>query len=158
MRMLLACLSLAAALHLGTAPRQRQPRRVVSRQAAPHHSDAHKPPPECQPRRPRRDDAPAVLDRRKALAAAACVLATPAYAETEIEAREIVNEVIQEPVNDILANPALVWKVGDAAKTCSLARVRRVFPGPFVNYLSSCLLYTSPSPRDQRGSRMPSSA
>ena len=24
--------------------------------------------------------------------------------------------------------------------------------------LSSCLLYTSPSPRDQRGSRMPSSA
>ena len=27
-----------------------------------------------------------------------------------------------------------------------------------VNKLSSCLLYTSPSPRDQRGSRMPSSA
>ena len=25
-------------------------------------------------------------------------------------------------------------------------------------YQSSCLLYTSPSPRDQRGSRMPSSA
>ena len=25
-------------------------------------------------------------------------------------------------------------------------------------YLSGCLLYTSPSPRDQRGSRMPSSA
>ena len=25
-------------------------------------------------------------------------------------------------------------------------------------YLSICLLYTSPSPRDQRGSRMPSSA
>ena len=25
-------------------------------------------------------------------------------------------------------------------------------------HLSSCLLYTSPSPRDQRGSRMPSSA
>ena len=25
-------------------------------------------------------------------------------------------------------------------------------------YLSACLLYTSPSPRDQRGSRMPSSA
>ena len=27
-----------------------------------------------------------------------------------------------------------------------------------TNYLASCLLYTSPSPRDQRGSRMPSSA
>ena len=27
-----------------------------------------------------------------------------------------------------------------------------------IDYLTSCLLYTSPSPRDQRGSRMPSSA
>ena len=31
--------------------------------------------------------------------------------------------------------------------------------GDFYNaYLNTCLLYTSPSPRDQRGSRMPSSA
>ena len=29
---------------------------------------------------------------------------------------------------------------------------------PKVTWLDSCLLYTSPSPRDQRGSRMPSSA
>ena len=29
--------------------------------------------------------------------------------------------------------------------------------GP-IQYLGTCLLYTSPSPRDQRGSRMPSSA
>ena len=28
----------------------------------------------------------------------------------------------------------------------------------FVKNLDDCLLYTSPSPRDQRGSRMPSSA
>ena len=28
----------------------------------------------------------------------------------------------------------------------------------FGGYYQSCLLYTSPSPRDQRGSRMPSSA
>ena len=27
-----------------------------------------------------------------------------------------------------------------------------------MKYLTTCLLYTSPSPRDQRGSRMPSSA
>ena len=27
-----------------------------------------------------------------------------------------------------------------------------------INYYVNCLLYTSPSPRDQRGSRMPSSA
>ena len=30
--------------------------------------------------------------------------------------------------------------------------------GDHANQLESCLLYTSPSPRDQRGSRMPSSA
>ena len=28
----------------------------------------------------------------------------------------------------------------------------------FYQHASACLLYTSPSPRDQRGSRMPSSA
>ena len=27
-----------------------------------------------------------------------------------------------------------------------------------INFVEACLLYTSPSPRDQRGSRMPSSA
>ena len=31
-------------------------------------------------------------------------------------------------------------------------------PEPFADQMSPCLLYTSPSPRDQRGSRMPSSA
>ena len=30
--------------------------------------------------------------------------------------------------------------------------------GPSVGLVEACLLYTSPSPRDQRGSRMPSSA
>ena len=32
------------------------------------------------------------------------------------------------------------------------------FPHCSMEYLNDCLLYTSPSPRDQRGSRMPSSA
>ena len=31
-------------------------------------------------------------------------------------------------------------------------------PSEAIESLQSCLLYTSPSPRDQRGSRMPSSA
>ena len=31
-------------------------------------------------------------------------------------------------------------------------------PGWWSYYTYTCLLYTSPSPRDQRGSRMPSSA
>ena len=33
--------------------------------------------------------------------------------------------------------------------------IRQTMP---TGYVDSCLLYTSPSPRDQRGSRMPSSA
>ena len=33
-----------------------------------------------------------------------------------------------------------------------------VYPGVKTEYNYICLLYTSPSPRDQRGSRMPSSA
>ena len=78
MRVLFAALTLTTGFQLGVPTRQRQPRRVVTRQAAPHGSDA---PPHCQPRRP--DDAPAALDRRKALAASVCFLATPAYAETE---------------------------------------------------------------------------
>ena len=32
------------------------------------------------------------------------------------------------------------------------------FDKAFMGLFSNCLLYTSPSPRDQRGSRMPSSA
>ena len=31
-------------------------------------------------------------------------------------------------------------------------------PGGYIQMRNICLLYTSPSPRDQRGSRMPSSA
>ena len=34
----------------------------------------------------------------------------------------------------------------------------RFYPSGIHTYYHSCLLYTSPSPRDQRGSRMPSSA
>ena len=40
-----------------------------------------------------------------------------------------------------------------------LSVVRSASPDPsVVSYLSSCLLYTSPSPRDRTRSRMPSSA
>ena len=34
----------------------------------------------------------------------------------------------------------------------------RIPVSPEVDRIKACLLYTSPSPRDQRGSRMPSSA
>ena len=39
-----------------------------------------------------------------------------------------------------------------------LARNGKAGSALFMLMFSSCLLYTSPSPRDQRGSRMPSSA
>ena len=44
---------------------------------------------------------------------------------------------------------------------CGLTEVfKDFFKAPYVaeSHLQNCLLYTSPSPRDQRGSRMPSSA
>ena len=50
---------------------------------------------------------------------------------------------------DIDAGNALVEQIKPAAK-------RTVRPGVMAGL--GCLLYTSPSPRDQRGSRMPSSA
>ena len=37
-------------------------------------------------------------------------------------------------------------------------RIKLSLPAVPVTHVSDCLLYTSPSPRDQRGSRMPSSA
>ena len=39
-----------------------------------------------------------------------------------------------------------------------LEATMRQIGAPSVDGISACLLYTSPSPRDQRGSRMPSSA
>ena len=50
----------------------------------------------------------------------------------------------------------VVWVDNEAGV---LARVVGLFSGRGYNIESlACLLYTSPSPRDQRGSRMPSSA
>ena len=49
-------------------------------------------------------------------------------------------------------DPVLIF-VGRLTKTKNLSLLIRV-----IQLLCDCLLYTSPSPRDQRGSRMPSSA
>ena len=47
----------------------------------------------------------------------------------------------------------LVFEVGGQRYGVNVAKVREV-----IMRAQACLLYTSPSPRDQRGSRMPSSA
>ena len=39
-----------------------------------------------------------------------------------------------------------------------LERTRKTFPNQIAIEYKDCLLYTSPSPRDQEASRMPSSA
>ena len=52
-------------------------------------------------------------------------------------------------------------KIPDKKNTClNISFVAKKKMGKAVdrNKIKSCLLYTSPSPRDQRGSRMPSSA
>ena len=54
--------------------------------------------------------------------------------------------------------PASVTSIGKAIGTyISRGNGKKMILGRDVRS-SSCLLYTSPSPRDQRGSRMPSSA
>ena len=59
----------------------------------------------------------------------------------------------------VFLNPGIGGRDGAAIRVPidprGQAEIRCYFPLPIV---SSCLLYTSPSPRDQRGSRMPSSA
>ena len=49
---------------------------------------------------------------------------------------------------------------GDQPPECDVLDVHAVLLVNYVrpHHVVSCLLYTSPSPRDQRGSRMPSSA
>ena len=47
-------------------------------------------------------------------------------------------------------------RVGENEVLCSPTMICKGFMKP--DDICACLLYTSPSPRDQRGSRMPSSA
>ena len=62
----------------------------------------------------------------------------------------------------ILARPLTVTNAvkGLAQLNLPASDIDNVAGGVFYNYslYTTCLLYTSPSPRDQRGSRMPSSA
>ena len=57
-----------------------------------------------------------------------------------------------------LATELVVAAAAPAATTSSVARVAAAAPSMPATGTRTCLLYTSPSPRDQRGSRMPSSA
>ena len=52
--------------------------------------------------------------------------------------------------------PIMIGGMGVDISTSDLALEASRLGG--IGHISDCLLYTSPSPRDQRGSRMPSSA
>ena len=69
------------------------------------------------------------------------------------------------PVVIAVTSPLLAWRspVYIAAGfggivAMSVLLLQPLLAGGLLPGLSICLLYTSPSPRDQRGSRMPSSA
>ena len=75
-----------------------------------------------------------------------------------LEGRQLIEHYLSRPADDVSEIHGNVY----------LSKVQNVLPGmeaAFVDIgtpknavLYRCLLYTSPSPRDQRGSRMPSSA
>ena len=56
------------------------------------------------------------------------------------------------------ANKVEIKKAVEAAYGVSVEKVRTLNSGPERKLRYTCLLYTSPSPRDKRQSRMPSSA
>ena len=67
-----------------------------------------------------------------------------------------------------VSTPALKRFLSDAFRDSNIAMgflnapasqcYHHAYPGGLLDHSADCLLYTSPSPRDQRGSRMPSSA
>ena len=79
------------------------------------------------------------------------------------EARNAVNAAVasglEKALDDYEANPSL-WAAILTAKGkafCAGADLKEIAAGNAAG-LSTCLLYTSPSPRDRTRSRMPSSA
>ena len=75
------------------------------------------------------------------------------------------NQLINAFYRRAVANPDIKLEILTAlslARPVARSEIEASFLDPFVERLFGdyppCLLYTSPSPRDQRGSRMPSSA
>ena len=78
-----------------------------------------------------------------------------AAAGVRVHLLDLASESLPEKLDRKTARLLRGKKLGrNAPAHLALARLQSLKPAP----LTSCLLYTSPSPRDQRGSRMPSSA
>ena len=83
----------------------------------------------------------------------------------DMEMREAINFLVDKrisgaPVVDDHGNLVGVLSEQDCMKVALSAGYHGDYGGLVKDYMNTrvCLLYTSPSPRDQRGSRMPSSA
>ena len=78
------------------------------------------------------------------------------------EKRKLVNKSVKSNVATQLK--AIDKLIKDKKVEESMAKLKQVMSllhkstKKKIMHLNNCLLYTSPSPRDQRGSRMPSSA
>ena len=81
----------------------------------------------------------------------------PVYNEEEnvpILIEEIAGALSQKDFEIVFVDDASTDKTVSVLKELKL-----VYPQlRVISHLKNCLLYTSPSPRDQRGTRMPSSA
>ena len=62
------------------------------------------------------------------------------------------------PANENVLHPNIVRAMESADSTIEIEFIVQYRPELTEQHILTCLLYTSPSPRDQRGSRMPSSA
>ena len=67
-----------------------------------------------------------------------------------LQVRRTYETTAKHTINDIVGRFTV--------RTAEALRYLLTRKGMFAGTSSTCLLYTSPSPRDQRGSRMPSSA
>ena len=67
------------------------------------------------------------------------------------------NAVIEEHIDNALSTRYMAYALSTITMR-ALPDVRDGLKPVHRRILYACLLYTSPSPRDQRGSRMPSSA
>ena len=115
--------------------------------------------------------APAIMDRIEDLDAT-----LQSFSPTDQDAYSTLREAFfsfQQPIHDILLRVHHAHGVGCTSLSNQLERLYTVHTVSLIGALVSgivlivlllrstaraCLLYTSPSPRDQRGSRMPSSA
>ena len=96
------------------------------------------------------------------------------FQATAIKSKLVTEEQVRDAINLIVnsrgGDPRIATEIDDRALATKLVEMKilstyqadqlmtgrwKLNLGP---YIITCLLYTSPSPRDQRGSRMPSSA